>query len=671
MKKISSATIWFLVLILVIFSALSLFDSTGTLKEISVTEFEKYMQQKQVSAIQTSSDGTSVRGKLSDGTEFSVNILQSRYSQILKENPNPNMNEKYDPPATVPVWMRILPTLLVIGMVVLFWVMFMNQSSGSGGGGGRGVMSFGKSKAKMAVPLEGDKKVTFKNVAGADEEKQELEEIVDFLKNPKRYMEVGARIPKGVLLVGPPGTGKTLLAKAVAGEAGVPFFSISGSDFVEMFVGVGASRVRDLFEQAKKNSPCIIFIDEIDAVGRQRGAGMGGGHDEREQTLNQLLVEMDGFGVNEGIIMVAATNRPDILDPALLRPGRFDRQIVVGVPDVKGREEILKVHSKNKPLNEDVELKILAKRTPGFTGADLENLMNEAALLTVRARRKVITMEELEESITRVMAGPEKKSRVISEKDKNLTAYHEAGHAVVSKYLPNSYAVHEISIIPRGMAGGYTLHLPNEDTAYTSKSKLRDDMVGLLGGRVAEALILGDISTGAKNDIDRTTSIAKKMVMEYGMTDALGPISFGKDDGEVFMGRDFGRTRDFSEEVASKIDREIKALIDEAYERTETILKENIDKLHDVAKALLEREKLTAEEFNAIMEGKTLAEFDAEKVVVDSPKEENDIPVEENSISSNDKFKDWNVEALNDEVSTDENHIEEISNNESNTYKES
>lgn len=671
MKKISSATIWFLVLILVIFSALSLFDSTGTLKEISVTEFEKYMQQKQVSAIQTSSDGTSVRGKLSDGTEFSVNILQSRYSQILKENPNPNMNEKYDPPATVPVWMRILPTLLVIGMVVLFWVMFMNQSSGSGGGGGRGVMSFGKSKAKMAVPLEGDKKVTFKNVAGADEEKQELEEIVDFLKNPKRYMEVGARIPKGVLLVGPPGTGKTLLAKAVAGEAGVPFFSISGSDFVEMFVGVGASRVRDLFEQAKKNSPCIIFIDEIDAVGRQRGAGMGGGHDEREQTLNQLLVEMDGFGVNEGIIMVAATNRPDILDPALLRPGRFDRQIVVGVPDVKGREEILKVHSKNKPLNEDVELKILAKRTPGFTGADLENLMNEAALLTVRARRKVITMEELEESITRVMAGPEKKSRVISEKDKNLTAYHEAGHAVVSKYLPNSYAVHEISIIPRGMAGGYTLHLPNEDTAYTSKSKLRDDMVGLLGGRVAEALILGDISTGAKNDIDRTTSIAKKMVMEYGMTDALGPISFGKDDGEVFMGRDFGRTRDFSEEVASKIDREIKALIDEAYERTETILKENIDKLHDVAKALLEREKLTAEEFNAIMEGKTLAEFDAEKVVVDSPKAENDIPVEENSISSNDKFKDWNVETLNDEVSTDENQIEEVSNNESNTYKES
>lgn len=670
MKKISSATIWFLVLILVIFSALSLFDSTGTVKEVSVTEFEKYMQQQQVSAIQVSSDGTSVRGKLNDDTEFTVNILKDRYLQVLKENPNPNMNENYDPPATVPVWMRILPTLFVIGMVVLFWVMFMNQSNGSGGGGGRGVMSFGKSKAKMAVPLEGDKKVTFKNVAGADEEKQELEEIVDFLKNPKRYMEVGARIPKGVLLVGPPGTGKTLLAKAVAGEAGVPFFSISGSDFVEMFVGVGASRVRDLFEQAKKNSPCIIFIDEIDAVGRQRGAGMGGGHDEREQTLNQLLVEMDGFGVNEGIIMVAATNRPDILDPALLRPGRFDRQIVVGVPDIKGREEILKVHSRNKPLNEEVDLGILAKRTPGFTGADLENLMNEAALLTVRARRKVITMEELEESITRVMAGPEKKSRVISEKDKRLTAYHEAGHAVVSKYLPNSYAVHEISIIPRGMAGGYTLHLPNEDTAYTSKSKLRDDMVGLLGGRVAEALILGDISTGAKNDIDRTTSIAKKMVMEYGMTDALGPISFGKDDGEVFMGRDFGRARDFSEEVASKIDREIKALIDEAYERTETILKENIDKLHDVAKALLEREKLTAEEFNAIMEGKTLTEFDAEKIELDFSKEKTDVSTEENN--SDDKFKDWNVEALKDEVSTDENEKEgNTSDNQSNTYKES
>lgn len=620
MKKFSSATIWFLVLILVVISAFSLLDGSSTLKEISATQFETYMAKNEVTDIEVSADATAISGKLADGTEFTTGILKDVFLQIKDKYPNENMNIKYAKPVKTPLWMSLLPTLVLVGVSVLFLVIFMNQSSG--GGNGRGVMNFGKSRAKMAVPLEGDKKITFKNVAGAEEEKQELEEIVDFLKNPKRYMEVGARIPKGVLLVGPPGTGKTLLAKAVAGEAGVPFFSISGSDFVEMFVGVGASRVRDLFEQAKKNAPCIIFIDEIDAVGRQRGAGMGGGHDEREQTLNQLLVEMDGFGVNEGIIMIAATNRPDILDHALLRPGRFDRQIVVGAPDVKGREEILKVHSKNKPLNEDVELGILAKRTPGFTGADLENLMNEAALLTVRSKRKVITMVELEEAITRVMAGPEKKSRIISDKDKKLTAYHEAGHAVVSKYLPNSYPVHEISIIPRGMAGGYTLHLPTEDTAYTSKSKLRDDMVGLLGGRVAEALILGDISTGAKNDIDRTTAIAKKMVMEYGMSDALGPISFGKEDGEVFMGRDFGRTRDFSEEVASNIDKEIKSLIDEAYQRTETILKENIDKLHDVAGALIEREKLVAEEFNAIMEGKTLEEYYAEKRLLEIKNEE-------------------------------------------------
>lgn len=611
MKKFSSATIWFLVLILVVISAFSLLDGSSTLKEISATQFETYMAKNEVTDIEVSADATSISGKLADGTEFTTGILKDVFLQIKDKYPNANMNIKYAKPVKTPLWMSLLPTLVLVGISVLFLVVFMNQSSG--GGNGRGVMNFGKSRAKMAVPLEGDKKITFKNVAGAEEEKQELEEIVDFLKNPKRYMEVGARIPKGVLLVGPPGTGKTLLAKAVAGEAGVPFFSISGSDFVEMFVGVGASRVRDLFEQAKKNAPCIIFIDEIDAVGRQRGAGMGGGHDEREQTLNQLLVEMDGFGVNEGIIMIAATNRPDILDHALLRPGRFDRQIVVGAPDVKGREEILKVHSKNKPLNEDVELGILAKRTPGFTGADLENLMNEAALLTVRSKRKVITMVELEEAITRVMAGPEKKSRIISDKDKKLTAYHEAGHAVVSKYLPNSYPVHEISIIPRGMAGGYTLHLPTEDTAYTSKSKLRDDMVGLLGGRVAEALILGDISTGAKNDIDRTTAIAKKMVMEYGMSDALGPISFGKEDGEVFMGRDFGRTRDFSEEVASNIDKEIKSLVSEAYQRAETILRENVDKLHDVAGALIEREKLVAEEFNAIMEGKTLEQYYAQK----------------------------------------------------------
>ena len=431
--------------------------------------------------------------------------------------------------------------------------------------------------------------------------RKNLAEVVDFLKQPKRYLEAGARIPKGILLVGPPGTGKTLLARAVSGEAGVPFYSISGSEFVEMFVGVGASRVRDLFEQAKKSAPCIIFIDEIDAVGRQRGAGLGGGHDEREQTLNQLLVEMDGFGVNEGIIMIAATNRPDILDPALLRPGRFDRHILVGAPDVKGREEILKVHSKGKHLAEEVSLEVLAKRTPGFTGADLENLMNEAALLTVRNNKTVIEMKELDEAVTRVIAGPEKKSKVISEKDRKLTAYHEAGHAVVMKYSPLSDPIHQISIIPRGMAGGYTMHLPEEDTAYTSKLKLKDEMVGLLGGRVAEKLVLQDISTGAKNDIDRASAIARKMIMEYGMSDELGPISFGNDHNEVFLGRDLGKSRNFSEQIAYKIDSEVKALIDEAYAKAEKILTENINKLHAVAQELLVREKLEGADFEEII----------------------------------------------------------------------
>jgi len=619
-KKFSSATAWLLVLVLVIFSALTLFEGGGNVAKISADKFEKYWKEDKVKTATMGEDNVTIVGELDDGTQYHTALPRDDFKDLRKENPNKTAVVDFTPPTSIPFWIQMLPTFLIIIMLVAFWGMFMQQSGG-GGGGNRGVMNFGKSRAKMATPDK--KKVTFKDVAGEDEEKEELEEIVDFLKNPKRYIEVGARIPKGVLLVGPPGTGKTLLAKAVAGEAGVPFFSISGSDFVEMFVGVGASRVRDLFEQAKKNSPCIIFIDEIDAVGRQRGAGLGGGHDEREQTLNQLLVEMDGFGVNEGIIMVAATNRPDILDPALLRPGRFDRQIVVGAPDVKGREEILKVHSRNKPLGSDVKLEILAKRTPGFTGADIENLMNEAALLTVRGKKKVITMDVIEEAITRVIAGPEKKSRVISEKDKRLTAYHEAGHAVVSKYLPNSYAVHEISIIPRGMAGGYTLHLPDEDTTYTSRSKLKDEMVGLLGGRVAEALILKEISTGAKNDIDRTSSIAKKMVMEYGMSEKLGPISFGKEQGEVFLGRDIGHSRDFSEEVASMIDTEIRSLVDEAYKRAETILSENEDKLHEVAKALLEKEKLTAEEFNAIMDGKGLKEISADIIKEETPKEEN------------------------------------------------
>ena len=490
---------------------------------------------------------------------------------------------------------NILPMLLM-GVVIVVVIMMMNANAA---GGNSKMANFGKSRAKMVVEV---KNMDFSKVAGLKEEKEELEEIVDFLKNPNKYIMLGARIPKGILLEGPPGTGKTLLAKATAGEAGVPFFTISGSDFVEMFVGVGASRVRDLFEQAKKNSPALIFIDEIDAVGRQRGAGLGGGHDEREQTLNQLLVEMDGFGANEGIIMIAATNRPDILDPALLRPGRFDRQIVVQRPDRKGREAVLKVHTHKKPLAVDVDLEVLAKRTPGFSGADLENLANEAALLAVRKSKKAIGMDEFEEAITRVIAGPEKKSRAISEHDRKLTAYHEAGHAVVMKCLKHSDPVHEISIIPRGMAGGYTMHLPTEDRAYTSKEKLQDEMVGLLGGRVAEKLILGDISTGAKNDIDRASSIARAMVMEYGMSDEIGTISYGSDNNEVFLGRDLGRGRNFSEEIGAEIDKEVKKFIEVAYARAEDLLKTNINKLHAVANELLDKEKIDGKEFEMIFD---------------------------------------------------------------------
>lgn len=536
MKKFSSATAWAVVFILVIVAALLLVRTGESSTSISFNDFQKYWLSNDVKSFQLREDKMTVQGSLKNGTAYETVVPSERLFQFIGQHPKDGeVQEMYAKPATIPMWVQYLPTVLLILMLVAFWFMFMQQSQG--GGGNRNVMNFGKSRAKMATPDNNKKKVTFADVAGAEEEKAELAEIVDFLKQPKRYIEMGARIPKGVLLVGPPGTGKTLLAKAISGEAGVPFFSISGSDFVEMFVGVGASRVRDLFDQAKKNSPCIVFIDEIDAVGRQRGAGLGGGHDEREQTLNQLLVEMDGFGVNEGIIMIAATNRPDILDPALLRPGRFDRQILVGAPDVKGREEILKVHSKNKHLSDEVKLDVLAKRTPGFTGADLENLMNESALLAVRKSKTLIGMDELEEAVTRVIAGPEKKSRVIDEEDRKLTAYHEAGHAVVMKLLPNSDPVHQISIIPRGMAGGYTMHLPEKDSSYMSKSKLEDEIVGLLGGRVAEKLIIGDISTGAKNDIERATTIAKKMVMDYGMSD-LGPIAFGSGHDEVFLGRD-------------------------------------------------------------------------------------------------------------------------------------
>jgi cell division protease FtsH len=496
-----------------------------------------------------------------------------------------------------PWWLSLLPFIIMIAIFAVFLFVFMQQAQG----GGSRVMSFGKSRARLHT--DDKHRTTFDNVAGADEEKDELREIVDFLKNPRKFIELGARIPKGVLLVGPPGTGKTLLAKAVAGEAGVPFYSISGSDFVEMFVGVGASRVRDLFEQAKKSSPCIVFIDEIDAVGRHRGAGLGGGHDEREQTLNQLLVEMDGFSANEGIIILAATNRPDILDPALLRPGRFDRRVVVGVPDVKGREEILKVHARGKPLAKGVDLSVLAKRTPGFTGADLENMMNEAAILTARNNAKEIDMPVLEEAITRVLAGPEKKSRIITEKDKKLVAYHEAGHAVVAKLLPNADPVHQVSIIPRGMAGGYTLTLPKQDKYYISRSELMDEITQLLGGRVAEQLVLDDISTGASNDIQRASAMARKMVTEYGMSEDLGPITYGGKQEEVFLGRDFGTYRNYSEDIASLIDSEVRRIVQQGYDRAESLLKENIQRLHRVAETLLEKEKLEYEEFEAVFAG--------------------------------------------------------------------
>lgn len=567
-------------------------------KEMDVTEFLDRLENGEIESIVTVGD--KLKGKLSDGTQYTLMIPEHMknnfYENYLKDKVESGEIKSYsaEPEPSEPWFITALPTIFVMIMLLVFWMVFMQQSQG---GGGR-VMSFGKSKAIMHKD-EGQT-VTFDDVAGLKEEKEELEEVVDFLKNPKKYLEIGARIPKGVLLVGPPGTGKTYLSKAVAGEAEVPFFSISGSDFVEMFVGVGASRVRDLFEQAKKNAPCIVFIDEIDAVGRRRGAGLGGGHDEREQTLNQLLVEMDGFGTSEGIIVMAATNRPDILDPALLRPGRFDRQIYVGLPDVKAREEILKVHTRNKPLDDDVDLSVIAKRTPGFTPADLENLTNEAALLAARNNLDRITMDIIDEATIKVIAGPEKKSKVISEEEKKLTAYHEAGHAVTARLLPNADPVHMVTIIPRGMAGGFTAYLPEEDRYYMTKSQMEDELVQLLGGRAAEALVLGDISTGAQNDIERATKLARRMVTHYGMSERLGPMTYGTDEEEVFVGRDFGRTRNYSEKVAAAIDEEMRSLIDKAYSKAEKLLKDNINVLHRVAEALLEKETLDGKEFEKI-----------------------------------------------------------------------
>lgn len=593
MNKFFRNVSFYLLIIILAISIIDYYSSrTTTKQEISYSQFLRSVEDQKVERV-TIVENT-IKGKLKDGQEFTaiapndpslINTLREKNVDIKAEQPP-------QPPWWTTIFSSVLPMLLLIGV----WFFIMQQTQG----GGNRVMSFGKSRAKLHS--EDKIKVTFSDVAGADEAKQELEEVVEFLKHPKKFNDLGARIPKGVLLFGPPGTGKTLLARAVAGEAGVPFFSISGSDFVEMFVGVGASRVRDLFEQAKKNAPCIVFIDEIDAVGRQRGAGLGGGHDEREQTLNQLLVEMDGFGVNEGIIIIAATNRPDILDPALLRPGRFDRQIVVDKPDVKGRLEILKVHTRGKPLAKEVNLDVLARRTPGFTGADLNNLVNEAALLAARRSKKRIEMPEMEESVERVVAGPERKSKVISDKEKKLTAYHEAGHALVGMMLTHTDPVHKVSIIPRGRAGGYTLMLPKEDRYYATKSELLDQLKTLLGGRVAEALVLKEISTGAQNDLERATELVRKMITEFGMSEALGPITFGRRQDQVFLGRDIARDRNYSEEVAYSIDKEVRRLIEEAYAKTEEMLKENMDKLHLVANALLERETLEGEQLAQLLE---------------------------------------------------------------------
>jgi len=587
---------FYLVIALVVFILLSSFNRTTPPEEISYDQLLQRVEQEEVVSVDMY--GSEIEATLNDGTVVKTirpddhNLTELLLANEIKLNTYPPRGPKWWQSALT----YLLPFLLLIG--IFFFLMQQTQ------GGGNKVMNFGRSRARLQEAEK--KKVTFQDVAGADEERAELSEIVDFLKDPRKYIEIGARIPKGVLLVGPPGTGKTLLARAVAGEADVPFFSISGSDFVEMFVGVGASRVRDMFENAKKNSPCIVFIDEIDAVGRQRGAGLGGGHDEREQTLNQLLVEMDGFDVNEGIIIIAATNRPDILDPALLRPGRFDREITVGLPDVNGREAILKVHTRNKQLSEAVDLKTLARGTPGFTGADLENVVNEAALLAARKSLKRIGMQDLEESIERVVAGTQKTSRVISPFEKKIVAYHEAGHALVGYLLPHTDPVHKVSIIPRGRAGGYTLMFPEEDRYYMTRSELLDRVSTLLGGRVAEKLVLNDISTGAQNDLERATSIVRQMIMEYGMSESLGPITLGRKHDQVFLGRDLARDRNYSEEIAKAIDQEIRKTIDNCYQKAQEILEKERDKLENLAQTLLDKETLDAGEIKALVEGKPL-----------------------------------------------------------------
>ena len=602
MSKVKTGLLWLVIIVLVAFLVPAV--SNPTSNRITYADLIAKIKNKEVTDVAISYDKETARVKLkNDETVKRVNIsdienLMTNLNESMQEGTVKVSTDNQPFLETISNW--ILPISSII-LIFLLWTMLMSFTTMRQGGGQGGQVSFGKSKARM-INQEDKTKLTFKDVAGIDEEKEELEEVVEFLKNPKKFTDMGARIPKGVLLVGQPGTGKTLLAKAVAGEAGVPFFFISGSDFVEMYVGVGASRVRDLFQEAKRNAPCIIFIDEIDAVGRQRGAGIGGGHDEREQTLNQMLVEMDGFSANEGVIVLAATNRPDVLDKALLRPGRFDRQIVVPPPDVKAREQILAVHSKKKKFAEDVDMKLIAKNTSGFVGADLENLLNEAALLAARQDHTAIEQKDIEDAMVKVTMGPEKRTRVRSDKEKRLVAYHEAGHAVVSKFLSTQDPVHEISIIPRGMAGGYTMYRPSEDKSFISKTEMEEQIISLLGGRVAEELVIKDISTGASNDIERATAIAKSMITKYGMNERLGTVTYGSESQEVFLGRDLAQEKTYSEETAAIIDEEIKKMISKSYQRAKELLEQNMDKLDAVATVLIEKEKITEEEFNQVFD---------------------------------------------------------------------